>query len=124
MAASASRNSLESAPQVAVLLLEHDDAGCEFSDPRLEGGEWVAGLSQLGDREADREQEAFARRKRTPRMLFMVVATSPHEGVDGALIEFQLASANHACLQPREGAIDEAGRQGRGGSAPGEASTP
>jgi CheY-like chemotaxis protein len=42
---------------VAGLLLEHGDAGQKILDPRLEGGKGIAGLSQLGNREADCEQE-------------------------------------------------------------------
>jgi two-component system phosphate regulon response regulator PhoB len=57
MAASASLDPLESAPEVARLLLEHGDAGQKLLDPHLEAGEGIAGLSQLGNREADCEQE-------------------------------------------------------------------
>ena len=95
MAASTGVDALESAPEVTVLLLEHGDAGHELLDPRLEGEKGIAGLSQLGDCEADGEQEPLTGAEEHGEDL-LVVASTPDEGIEGALVELVVPAANHA----------------------------
>jgi hypothetical protein len=95
MAASAGVDPLESAPEVAVLLLEHGDAGQELLDPRLEGGKGIAGLSQLGDYEADGEQESLTGAEEHGEDL-LVVAWTPEEGIEGVPVELVVPAVNHA----------------------------
>jgi hypothetical protein len=123
MAASAGVDPLESAPEVAVLLLEHGDAGQELLDPRLEGGKGIAGLSQLGDYEADGEQESLTGAEEHGEDL-LVVASTPDEGIEGVAgrvggLRRQLCLASLSCRA--RGCLAEADRQDVEGRAQGPA---
>jgi hypothetical protein len=64
-------------------------------DPRLEVGQGIAGLSQLGDGEADCEQELLAGTEEYGEDL-LVVASTPDDRVEGAPVDPVVSAVNHA----------------------------